>query len=200
VIAIAFFTQPEIDMRKLILAALAVVLSGGFMVEAADKVPAALNFTMNSIDGKPVALSKYLGKVVLVVNVASECGLTPQYNGLEALNEKYASKGLAVCGFPANEFGAQEPGSNDEIAKFCKTQYGVKFDMFAKVVVKGPGQCDLYKFLTSSDTNPKFAGDVKWNFEKFLIGKNGTVVARFAPDAEPTSDEVLKVIEAELAK
>lgn len=187
-------------MRNWLWTAVAVVLCGGLIVEAADKVPPVLNFTMNSITGQPVPLSKYQGKVVLVVNVASECGLTPQYNGLEALHEALSSKGLAVLGFPANEFGAQEPGSNDEIAKFCKTQYGVKFDMFAKVVVKGPGQCELYKYLTSAETNPKFAGDVKWNFEKFLIGRNGTVVARFEPDVEPTADELLQAIKTELAK
>lgn len=169
------------------------------MTQAAD-TPAVLNFTMNNITGQPVKLAKYSGQVVLMINVASECGLTPQYNGLEQLHETYGGKGLAVLGFPANEFGAQEPGSNDQIAQFCKTQYGVKFDMFAKVVVKGPGQCELYKHLTSATTNPKFAGDVKWNFEKFLIGRNGEIVARFAPDVEPTAPEVIKAIEAELAK
>ena len=128
---------------------------------------------MNSIDGKPVNLARYQGKVVLIVNVASQCGYTPQYAGLEELHRKYAAKGLNILGFPANEFGAQEPGSNAEIAQFCQTNYGVDFDMFSKIVVKGPGQAPLYQFLTSKQTNPKFAGDIAWNFEKFLIGQWG---------------------------
>jgi len=107
------------------------------------KVPAVLGFTMNSLDGKPVNLAKYQGKVVVMVNVASRCGFTPQYKDLEALHEKYADKGLAILGFPANEFGKQEPGTNEQIAEFCSKNYGVKFDMFSKVVVKGDGQCDL---------------------------------------------------------
>jgi glutathione peroxidase len=164
------------------------------------KVPAALNFKMKSLDGKPVDLSQYKGKVVLMVNVASQCGLTPQYEALEGLHEKYAEEGLAVLGFPANEFGAQEPGSDEDIAEFCKSNYEVKFDMFSKVVVKGDGQCPLYKFLTSKETDPKFAGDITWNFEKFLINRDGEVVARFAPKVTPNSEEVVKAIETELAK
>jgi len=164
------------------------------------KVAPVLAFTMKSIDGKDVALSKYQGKVVLFVNVASECGLTPQYKGLQALHEKYAGKGLCIVGVPANEFGAQEPGSNKEIAEFCTKNYGVKFDMLGKVVVKGEGICPLYKFLTGKDTDPKFAGDIKWNFTKFLVGKTGAIVNRFDPDVEPTADEMVKAIEAELAK
>jgi glutathione peroxidase len=163
-------------------------------------VPAALNFKMNRLDGKPADLSSYKGKVVMIVNVASQCGLTPQYTQLEGLHEKYGEKGLAVLGFPANEFGAQEPGTDEEISKFCKSKYDVKFDMFSKVVVKGEGQCPLYKFLTSKETDPKFAGDITWNFEKFLIGRNGEVVARFAPKVKPDSEEVIKAIETELAK
>jgi glutathione peroxidase len=164
------------------------------------KVPAALNFEMKSIDGKKVQLSKYKGKVVLMVNVASKCGYTPQYEALEGLHEKYADQGLAVLGFPANEFGKQEPGSDKEIAEFCKSKYDVKFDMFSKVVVKGDGQCPLYKFLTSKETDPKFAGDIKWNFEKFLVNRDGDVVNRFDSGVKPESDEVVKAIEAELAK
>src|SRR5438270_7600532 len=121
------------------------------------KVPEALNFTMKSIDGKVVDLSKYQGRVVLMVNVASECGYTPQYEGLEELHKKYAAKGLSILGFPANDFGAQEPGTNGEIAQFCKQNYGVEFDMFSKIVVKGPDQAPLYKYLTS---HPKFRGEV----------------------------------------
>jgi len=166
----------------------------------AKDVPAVLNFTMDSLDGKPVDLSKYKGKVVMIVNTASKCGNTPQYAKLEALHEKYADKGLSILGFPANEFKQQEPGSNEEIAAFCKKNYGVKFDMFSKIVVKGEGQAPLYKFLTSSETNPKFPGDITWNFEKFLIAKDGSIVARFKPKTQPDSEEVVKAIEAELAK
>lgn len=168
--------------------------------EKETKVAPVLDFTMKSLDGKPVDLSKYQGKVVLIVNVASKCGLTPQYKGLQALHEKYGKDGLAILGFPANEFGKQEPGSDAEIAEFCSANYGVDFDMFSKVVVKGDGQCDLYKFLTSPETNPEFAGDIKWNFEKFLIGKDGKVVKRFAPPVAPESKEVVSTIEAELKK
>jgi glutathione peroxidase len=166
----------------------------------AKDVPPVLNFTMDSLDGKPVDLSKYKGKVVMIVNTASKCGNTPQYAKLEALHEKYADQGLAILGFPANEFKQQEPGTNEEIAAFCKKNYGVKFDMFSKIVVKGEGQAPLYKFLTSKDTNPKFPGDITWNFEKFLIGKDGSIVARFKPKTQPDSEEVVKAIEAELAK
>jgi glutathione peroxidase len=165
----------------------------------ADKVPDVLNFKMNSLAGQPVELSKYQGKVLLVVNVASECGLTPQYEGLQALHRKFAGQGLAVLGFPANEFGAQEPGTNAAIANFCKSNYGVEFDMFAKVVVDGSGQCPLYQFLTSKETSP-FPGKITWNFEKFLIGRDGKIVARFEPNTEPTDETVVAAIEKELAK
>jgi glutathione peroxidase len=168
--------------------------------KGSKKVPAALNFKMKNLSGKEVDLSKYKGKVVLIVNVASQCGLTPQYEGLEALHEKYAGEGLAILGFPANEFGKQEPGSDDEIAEFCQQNYGVKFDMFSKVVVKGEGQCPLYKFLTSKDTDPKHPGDITWNFEKFLINRDGEIVDRFAPKVTPDSQEVVTAIETELAK
>ena len=195
-----------------VLAAVALFAVAGGVVSSADKksddknksgdkkVPAALNFKMTRLDGKPAELSDYKGKVVLMVNVASQCGYTPQYKGLEELHEKYAGKGLAVLGFPANEFGKQEPGTDAEIATFCEKNYGVKFDMFSKVVVKGEGQCPLYKFLTSKDTDPKFAGDVKWNFEKFLIGRNGEVVGRFESKVKPESDELVSAIETELQK
>jgi len=163
------------------------------------KVPAALNFKVKSIDGKEVDLAKYEGKVVVIVNVASQCGLTPQYEQLQALHEKYSKDGLAILGFPANEFGKQEPGTDDEIKKFCTANYGVEFDMFSKVVVKGEGQCALYKFLTSKETNPKFSGDITWNFEKFVLNRKGEVIARFSPRVKPDADEVIKVIEDALA-
>ncbi len=166
----------------------------------AKKVPAALDFKMKSLAGKEVDLSKYRGKVVLVVNVASKCGLTPQYRQLEALHDKYSGKGLVVLGFPCNQFGGQEPGTADEIQEFCRLNYGVSFDLFAKIEVNGDGACPLYKYLTALETKPKGPGKISWNFEKFIIGRNGEVVARFAPPTKPDAPEVLKVIEAELAK
>ena len=159
-------------------------------------MPAALNFTMKSIDGKPIDLSRYQGRVVLMVNVASQCGFTPQYAGLEELHKKYAASGLSILGFPANDFGAQEPGSDPEIAQFCKQNYGVEFDMFSKIVVKGSGQDPLYKYLTA---HPKFSGQVDWNFEKFLIGRNGDVLARFKSEVEPASKQMVSAIENALA-
>ncbi len=168
--------------------------------EKGDKVPAVLNFKMKSIDGKEVELGKFKGKVVLFVNVASQCGYTPQYQGLQALHEKYSKDGLVIVGVPANEFGAQEPGTNKEIAEFCSTNYGVKFPMLAKVVVKGDGQCPLYKHLTSKDTNPKFGGEIKWNFTKFLIGRDGEITARFEPAVKPESAKMTEAIETQLKK
>ena len=166
-----------------------------------EKMPGALAFKMDGLDGKPVDLSSFQGKVVLFVNVASRCGNTPQYEGLEALHEKYADKGLVIVGVPVNDFGKQEPGTNDEIAEFCSKTYGVKFTMLAKVpTVKGEGQAPLYKFLTSKETDPNFAGEIKWNFTKFLIGRSGEVVARFEPGVQPQSEKVVQAIEAELAK
>jgi glutathione peroxidase len=179
--------------------AIACVAFFGALAGAAD-VPAVLNFKMKSIDGKEVNLAAHQGKVVLIVNVASKCGLTPQYEALQKLHEKYNEKGLVVLGVPANEFGAQEPGADSEIAEFCKSKYDVSFPMLSKVVVKGDGICPLYKHLTSKESNPKFAGEITWNFEKFLIGRNGEVVSRFAPRTKPEAKEVVDAIEAELAK
>lgn len=168
--------------------------------EKKGATPPVLSFKMKSLDGKDVDLSKYQGKVVMMVNVASKCGYTPQYTELQALHTKYAKDGLAVLGFPANEFGGQEPGTDVEIAEFCTKKYGVDFDMFSKVVVKGDGQCKLYEFLTSKESDPKHAGPIKWNFEKFLIGRDGKIVARFPSKLKPDAPEVVKAIEAELAK
>jgi glutathione peroxidase len=199
--------QGESVMRSLAAVVLGVVVlfAAGSSLRAEDKkgekkVPAALNFTMKGLDGKDVDLSKYQGKVVLVVNVASKCGFTPQYKGLQSLHDRYASEGLVVLGVPANDFGKQEPGTNEEIAKFCDSKYNVKFDMLAKVSVKGDDECALYKYLTSKETNPKFGGDIKWNFTKFLINRKGEVVARFDPKTDPQSEEVMKAIEMELEK
>jgi glutathione peroxidase len=154
-------------------------------------------FTEKTIDGKPKSLADYKGKVLLIVNVASECGYTPQYAGLEELHKKYVGKGLRILGFPSNDFGQQEPGTNTEIAQFCKQNYGVEFDMFSKIVVRGQEQSPLYKYLTG---HPKFPGQVDWNFEKFLIGRNGEVIGRFKSAVEPDSRELVGAIETALAK
>lgn len=162
--------------------------------------PAALNFTMKNIDGKEVDLSDYQGKVILIVNVASQCGLTPQYEGLQELYEKYDDKGLVVLGFPCNQFGRQEPGSNAEIKAFCSDNYSVSFPMFSKIEVNGTEQADLYKHLTGLDLKPAGKGNIKWNFEKFLIDRDGDVVARFSPATRPSDAKLLKTIEASLGQ
>ena len=164
------------------------------------EVPAALNFTVKSIDGEDVALKDYQGKVVLVVNVASKCGLTPQYEGLQKLHEEYGEKGLAILGFPCNQFAGQEPGSEAEIKEFCSTNFGVEFDMFSKVDVNGDDQTDLYKHLTSLETKPAGAGKISWNFEKFLIGRDGKVIARYSPRTKPNGDELTAAIKDALDK
>jgi glutathione peroxidase len=167
---------------------------------AGSKAKSVLDFHMKDIDGKDVDLAAYKGKVLLVVNVASQCGLTPQYKDLEALYEKYKDQGFDVLGFPANEFGKQEPGSNEEIKEFCTTKYKVTFPMFSKIVVKGEGIDPLYGFLTGSDTNPKFAGDITWNFTKFLVNRKGDVIARFEPRVKPSDANVTKAIESAIAE
>lgn len=159
-----------------------------------------LEFKVKSIDGADVDLGKYKGKVVMIVNVASKCGLTPQYEQLEALQKKYGEKGFVILGFPANNFGSQEPGDNGQIKDFCKSKYGVTFDMFAKVSVKGDDICDLYKFLTSDNANKGFGGEIAWNFTKFLVGKDGKVIKRVEPKTKPDDAEVVKAIEEALAK
>jgi glutathione peroxidase len=170
--------------------------------EKADqkKAKSPLSGEMKLLNGKKADLAEYKGKVVLIVNTASYCGNTPQYTGLEELYKKYKDKDFVVLGFPANEFGKQEPGSDEEIAAFCSSKYNVTFPMFSKIVVKGDGQHTLYKTLTEKETNPKFAGPVTWNFEKFLIGRDGQVAARFSPRTKPESEEVVKAIETEIKK
>lgn len=180
-------------------AGVAITMTAG-SIPAAEKVSPVLNHKVKSIKGDEVDLSKYQGKVLLVVNVASRCGATPQYEQLESLNAKYKEKGLAVLGFPCNQFGAQEPGTEDDIVKFCQSKYKVSFDMFAKIDVNGAEASPVYKTLTQKETDPKFAGDIKWNFEKFLIGRDGSIVARFGTGVKPDAPEVVKAIEAELAK
>lgn len=162
--------------------------------------PAALKFTVKDIDGAEVDLAKYYGDVVMVVNVASKCGLTPQYEGLEALHDKYSEQGLTILGFPCNQFGKQEPGSEQEIKAFCRRKYDVSFDMFAKIDVNGEHQSPLYRLLTTTETKPEGPGNISWNFEKFLIDRKGNVIARFAPKTAPDSADLVKMIETALAE
>jgi glutathione peroxidase len=180
-------------MRKLIWA----LLFLGTVAMAGEK--SIYDFTLNSIDGQSTPLSRFQGKVVLVVNVASRCGFTPQYAALEKIYEKYQDRGLVIVGFPANNFGGQEPGSNQEIKTFCSTKYNVTFPMMAKVSVKGDDQTPLYQFLTDKTANPQTGGEIKWNFTKFLIGPDGRPVARFEPNVTPDDPQVATAIEKELA-
>ena len=172
-------------------------LNALFNAEAASP-KSVLDFTMRDIDGKEVKLKKYKGDVLLLVNVASKCGYTPQYRGLESVYKKYKEQGLVVMGFPANNFFWQEPGTDEEIKTFCTTKYNVTFPMFAKISVKGGEIHPLYKFLTSKQTNPEFGGAVSWNFNKFLVDRAGKVVARFSSDDEPESGKVVQAIEQAL--
>jgi glutathione peroxidase len=181
------------------------VLLLSFLVGMAFVSPTAVaaeksiyEFTMKDINGKDVPLGAYKGKVILLVNVASQCGNTPQYKDLEALYLKYRARGFVVLGFPANNFGEQEPGTDAEIKKFCTSTYNVTFPMFSKISVKGDDQHPLYRLLTSKDTDPEFAGDVKWNFQKYLISRDGKIIARFAPKLNPMSEEVTTTIEKAL--
>ena len=152
------------------------------------------DYSMTTIDGKPAPLSTYKGKVLLVVNVASKCGYTPQYTGLEALYKKYKDRGLVLVGVPANNFGGQEPGTNEEIQTFCSRTYGVTFPMMSKVSVKGDDKAPLYQYLTSNT-----GGEVKWNFTKFLVGRDGRILERFEPAVKPDSAELLSAVEKALA-
>jgi glutathione peroxidase len=154
--------------------------------------------TINSLDGSPADLHDYDGKAVLVVNVASRCGLTPQYTGLEELHERFADRGFSVLGVPCNQFGGQEPGTAEEIATFCSTSYGVTFPMTEKVDVNGDDRHALYRQLVDVADKDGHAGDIRWNFEKFLVAPGGEVVARFNPMVDPTSDEVVAAVEGAL--
>ena len=163
-------------------------------------VPESLRFDLESLTGEEVPLSNYHGKVIVVVNVASKCGFTSQYEGLEALYKKYGKDGLVVFGVPCNQFGGQEPGSAEEIALFCKENYGVSFPLFAKIDVNGDEAHPFYKYLTAQENGQKFAGPIKWNFEKFVIGRDGKVVVRFRSKVKPDDPELVKVVEAQLKK
>lgn len=183
-------------MRKLSLM-LVLLLAAGLM---AAHVTSIYDFTMKSIDGEPVSLKSYKGKVVMVVNVASKCGFTPQYSGLEAVYEKYKDRGFVIVGVPANNFASQEPGTNEEIKKFCSTKYNVTFPMMAKVSVLGDDKTPLYQYLTDKSQNPQVGGEIKWNFTKFVFDRNGKPVARFEPAVTPDSPQVESAIESALGK
>jgi glutathione peroxidase len=154
---------------------------------------------LQTLAGQSASLGDFAGSAVLVVNVASKCGLTPQYAGLQRLHDRFADRGLVVAGFPCNQFGAQEPGTPDEISEFCSVNYGVTFPMFAKIDVNGPDRHPLYAELTEAPDAEGKAGDIQWNFEKFLVGKDGQILGRFRPLTEPEAPEVVAAIEASLA-
>jgi glutathione peroxidase len=189
----AYLEEP---VRKLALV-LMLCVAGVCMATPANSV---YSFTLKSIDGQPVSLGNYRGKVLLLVNVASKCGYTPQYAGLESLYEKYKDRGLVIVGIPANNFAAQEPGTNEEIKKFCHNRYNVTFPMMAKVSVVGEDKTPLYVFLTDKSINPQIGGEIKWNFTKFLFDRNGKPVERFEPAATPESPQVTAAIESALGK
>jgi len=183
-------------MRKLILILMLCVACASLSAEPKS----IYDFTIKTIDGEKISLKTYHGKVVLLVNVASKCGFTPQYTALEAVYEKYKDRGLVIVGIPANNFAQQEPGTNEEIKKFCSSKYMVTFPMMSKVSVLGDDKTPLYVFLTGKGTDPKFAGDIKWNFTKFLFDRNGNPVARFEPNVTPDSAQVTAAIESTLGK
>src|SRR6266571_2972167 len=174
------------------------LLAGLFLLQTAAVRAASIHdIAVKDINGKDASLKAYKGKVVLIVNVASQCGLTPQYKGLEAVHEKYKDKGFTVLGFPCNQFMGQEPGTNEEIKQFCSSKYNVTFPLFDKIDVNGPNRHPLYIQLAGKDS--PFPGDIKWNFGKFLIGRDGAIIKRFEPRTAPDAPEVIGSIEAALA-
>jgi glutathione peroxidase len=184
---------------RLILAGMIICTVTGLaqIKEGQVEQPKLYSFVMKTIDGKDKPLSDYKGKVLMIVNVASKCGHTPQYKGLEEIYTKYKDKGFVILGFPANNFLWQEPGTNEEIKKFCTLNYGVTFDMFSKISVKGDDQHPLYKYLTKETSVP---GDVKWNFQKYLVDRKGNVVSKFQPGTEPVDKEVIDKIDQLLSE
>jgi glutathione peroxidase len=176
------------------------LLCSTLMTAYAGTANPVYSFKMKTIDGDPTTLAPYKGKVLMLVNVASACGYTPQYTALEAVYEKYKGKGLVIVGIPANNFANQESGTEAEIKTFCNRKYHVTFPMMSKVSVLGENQTPLYHYLTDKTTDPSFAGDIKWNFTKFLVGRNGKPVNRFEPKVTPDSPEVIAAIESELKK
>ena len=158
------------------------------------------DIALQTLSGDPATLGDFAGSAILVVNVASKCGLTPQYGGLQRLHDQFAERGFTVAGFPCNQFGEQEPGTPQEISEFCSVNYGVTFPLFAKIDVNGPGRHPLYVELTQAADAEGKAGDIQWNFEKFLIGRDGKVLGRFRPLTEPEAPELVSAIEASLAQ
>ncbi|MCB1277878.1 glutathione peroxidase [Prosthecobacter sp.] len=176
---------------------LATILLTAVALSAADAPKSVYDVSLKDIDGKDTSLKDYQGKVMLIVNVASKCGNTPQYKQLEELNQEFSKEGLAVLGFPCNDFGGQEPGTNEVIKEFCSTKYKVTFPMFDKVTCKGPNKSPLYQVLSGPES--PFPGDVKWNFGKFLVGRDGKILKRFEPKVKPDSPEVVSAIKEALA-
>jgi glutathione peroxidase len=161
-------------------------------------VSSPLELKVKDIEGKEVDLAAYKGKVVMIVNVASKCGLTPQYTALESVYEKYKDRGFVILGFPANNFMGQEPGTDAEVKMFCTTKYNVTFPMFSKISVKGEDIAPLYAWLTSKKTDPGFDGDIEWNFGKFLLNHEGKVISRFSPKVRPDAEDIVKAVEKAL--
>jgi glutathione peroxidase len=170
------------------------------MAVAAMGASSVHEFSMKAIDGKTVTLSQFKGQVMLVVNVASRCGFTPQYEGLEKLYETYKGQGFVILGFPANNFGEQEPGTDAEIQTFCKSKYSVTFPMFSKISVTGADKAPLYRFLTDTSAHPKTGGEIQWNFTKFLVDRDGKIMQRFEPEVEPLSREIVAAVETAVKK
>ena len=193
-----YFPSRGEKMKYILITSAIVIFS--LLVTEEIVMQSVYDFTMDDIKGEQVALRQYKGKVVLIVNTASKCGFTYQYDGLEELYQKYKDQGLVILGFPANNFLKQEPGTNAEIAEFCRLNYGVTFPMFSKISVKGKDIHPLYEFLTSKQTNPDFGGSISWNFNKFLISKDGVIIDRFGSRQKPQSDEVVQAIEKALSK
>ncbi len=191
-------------MNRVIAALVCACLAAGALSaqEAKPVEPASgiYSIKLRTIDGEDTTLAAYRGKVLLIVNVASRCGFTPQYKGLQELHAQNRDKGLVVLGFPSNDFGRQEPGSEAEIKSFCSTKFGVDFPLFAKIVVKGPEKHPLYKFLTEKETNADFSGEVAWNFTKFLVDRNGKVIARFGSRDKPDGEKMMQAVAEALAK
>lgn len=181
--------------KKLLIYAVFLVVSGSLIFAGGEKMKHFYDFKMKDIDGKDVKLDVFKGKVILVVNVASKCGSTPQYEGLQNIYDRFREKGFVILGFPANNFLGQEPGSNEQIKQFCTLNYGVTFPMFSKISVRGKDQHPLYEFLTSKETNPGFGGRITWNFNKFLLDREGNIVDRFATKIQPESDRVVSAIQ-----
>ena len=183
-------------MKQWLLLLTAVTFCGSCF--AAAEVKSVYDFKVKDIAGDEISLKDYEGKVLLIVNVASKCGYTPQYTGLQELYSKYKDQGLAILAFPANNFGAQEPGTNEEIREFCDSTYKVTFDLFSKISVKGEDQADLYTYLTDPTQTGEHGSEIKWNFEKFLVNKKGEVVGHYRSKTEPMSEELVGAIEKEL--